>query len=125
MGHFAHLDENDIVTNIIIADIETIQSGRFGDAKFCVETDKHTTYGVHYGENGIADGGKPLRGNYAVIGGKYDRTHDVFYPVKPFPSWIINAPDWQWKAPVPKPPRSDVYINKWNESTRTWDKIKR
>ena len=125
MAYFAHLDENGIVLNIVIADKESIESGQHGDPKFWVETDRQTHGNIHYGEDGLPDGGEPLRGNYAVIGGRYDRINDVFYPIQPYPSWYIGPPDWQWKAPIPKPPRSETTVNVWNESTHTWDQVPR
>ena len=125
MLHFAQLDENDNVVNIIVADTETIESGQFGDKNLFVETDKHTQFGVHYDENNNPDGGIPMRGNYATIGGKYDRAHDVFYTKQPFPSWTIKAPEWRWTPPIPKPPRSETTVNVWNESTLSWDQVPR
>ena len=125
MGYFAKLDENDIVVSVNIFDKEDIESGRLGDPTFWVETDINTRGGVHYDENNNPDGGIALRGNTATIGQKYDRINDVFYPHKPFPSWTISGPDWVWKPPVPKPPRSDVYVNVWNEDTQSWDKVSR
>jgi len=125
MAHFAQINEHDIVINVIVVEKEDIDSGRLGDPKFWIETDKHTRYNVHYGENDTPDGGEPLRGNYASVGGKYDRINDVFYPIQPFPSWTISAPDWSWKPPVAKPPRSETHANVWNESTLSWDQIPR
>lgn len=125
MSYFAQIDENDNVVNVIIVEKEDIESGRFGDPKSWIETDIHTRFNVHYGENNEPDGGTPFRGNYATIGGKYDRVHDVFYGIQPFPSWKINESDWDWKPPTPKPPRSDVYANVWNEETLSWDQVPR
>jgi hypothetical protein len=125
MGYFAHLDENDVVTNIIIVEKEDIESGLFGNSEFWIETDIHTRYNIHYGENNEPDDGTPLRGNYAVIGGKYDRVNDVFYPIQPYTSWTISAPDWKWIPPTPKPPRSETHANIWNEETLSWEQVPR
>jgi hypothetical protein len=125
MTHFAQLDKNDNVITIIVCDKEAIESGLHGDPKQWVETDPGTIGGVHYGEDGNPDGGTPLRGNYAYIGGVYDRNADVFYTRQPFPSWVISAPDWTWTPPVPKPPRSDATVNVWNESKLCWEQVPR
>ena len=125
MSHFAQLDENDIVTNIIIAEQEVIDSGIFGDAKFWIKTDFYTRANTHFGENNEPDGGTPFRGNYASIGQKYDRVNDVFYPTKIFPSWVMNESNWTWQAPVPKPTPTDTIRYTWNEETLSWDQIQR
>jgi len=125
MSYFAHLDKDDNVISVVVVDKEDIESGRLGDKKFWVETNNRTFYGVHYDANGQPDGGTPLRANYASIGGKYDRTNDVFYEARPFASWTISAPDWKWTPPIPKPARSEVYANVWNETTRSWDQVPR
>jgi hypothetical protein len=125
MSHYAHLDENDNVINVIVVDKEKIESGQFGDPRFWVETDRHTSYGIHYGEDGKPDGKPPFRGNHATIGGVYDRVNDVFYTGRPFLSWRISGPDWIWKPPVPKPPRTNKIVNVWNESTHSWDQFPR
>lgn len=123
MSYFAQIDENNNVINVIVVEKEDIESGRFGDPKFWVETDFYTARGIHYGENGAPDGGTPFRGNYASIGGKYDKVHDVFYEPQPFPSWSISGPDWCWKPPIPKPPKTETTRNVWNEETLSWDQI--
>jgi hypothetical protein len=125
MSYFAQIDENDNVLTIVVVEKETVESGQLGDPKFWIETDLYTREGVHYGENDQPDGGIPLRGNYAIIGGKYDRVNDVFYESQPYPSWTISAPSWRWVPPVPKPPRSEIYANMWNESTLSWDQVPR
>jgi hypothetical protein len=125
MAYYAHLDDNDIVLNIIVSDKEHIESGEFGDPKYLIETDINTHGNVHYGDDNQPDGGTPLRGNYASIGGKYDRNNDVFYTLQPYASWIIDPTTWQWTAPVPKPPRSETTVNVWNETTHKWDQVPR
>jgi hypothetical protein len=123
MAHFANLDENDTVINVIVVDKECVEAGKFGDPYYWKETDMFTANGLHRDEFGNPDGGIPLRGNYASIGGKYDRENDVFYDAQPYPSWTISGPEWRWMPPVPKPPRSDTMVNVWNESTLSWDQV--
>jgi hypothetical protein len=125
MSYFAQIDDNDYVVTIVVVEKETVESGQLGDPKYWIETDRYTRAGVHYGEDDQPDGGTPLRGNYAVIGAKYDRKNDVFYPPRPFASWTISAPDWTWKPPVPKPPRSELTVNVWNETKLCWEQVPR
>jgi len=127
MSHFAQIDNNDIVINVIVAEQEFIDSGIVGSADQWIQTSYNTRANIHYDPVTNQPSGKPaLRGNYAGIGYTYDRTNDVFYPPSPYASWTIGADtNWQWTAPIPVPsdagtgtPAKD-YI--WNETTCSWD----
>jgi hypothetical protein len=124
MSHFAKI-ENGIVTEVHVAEWETLQLGHWGDPSLFVQTSYNTRGGVHSG------GGTPLRGNYAGIGYIYDKENDVFYPPRPIDnkgvvcdSWTIGAPDWMWKNPIPKPDDADTGTPKklyaWDETTKSW-----
>ena len=118
MSHFAKV-ENGLVTQVIVAEQDVIDSGIFGHG--WVQTSYNTRGGVHYGQDGQPDGGVALRGNYAGIGYTYDQTNDVFYAPQPYPSWIISAPTWQWQAPVPYPNDGKIYT--WDEATQSWVEV--
>lgn len=121
MPHFAQVDDNDIVVDVINADKSFIDSGAVGDPTRWIQTSYNTRGGVHYGPDGKPDGGIALRANYAVIGGIYDREHDVFYEQKPvnYPSFILSgAPAWQWTFPIPRPTDGQLYT--WDEATVSW-----
>lgn len=129
MSHFAQIDDNDIVINVIVAEQAFINSEILGSANSWIQTSYNTRANIHYDTvTNQPDGGIALRGNYAGIGFKYDRINDVFYPPQPYPSWTISADtNWVWTAPIPMP--SDVgtdtlsktYI--WNETAGSWDLI--
>ena len=89
MSHFAKV-ENNLVTQVIVAEQDFISTGALGDPASWIQTSYNTRGGVHYGQDGNPDGGVALRGNYAGIGYTYDRANDVFYPSQPYPSWIIS-----------------------------------
>lgn len=100
MAHFAKINENNEVTQVIVADQDVIDSGLFGDPSTWIQTSYNTRGGVHYGPNGLPDGGVALRGNYAGIGYIYDPVRDIFYAPKPSEdamwdeetlSWIIQS----------------------------------
>jgi hypothetical protein len=78
MSHFAQVDENDVVVQVIVAEQDFIDSGLVGDPASWIQTSYNTRNGIHYGPDGEPDGGIALRGNYASIGYKYDRVNDVF-----------------------------------------------
>ncbi len=118
MAHFAKIDENNIVTQVLVIDQETIDTGHFGDPGSFIQTSYNTRGGVHYGENGQPDNGIPLRKNYAAIGHTYDSVRDAFYAPKPFPSWILNEGSCLWESPTPMPTDGKLYT--WDENTLSW-----
>ena len=114
MSHFAKLDNN-IVTEVIVAEQDFIDSGVVGDSSLWVQTSYNTYGNVH------KLGGTPFRKNYAGIGFTYDQTKDAFIPLKPFTSWTLNETTCRWEAPVAYPDDGKLYL--WNEENQTWDII--
>lgn len=115
MSHFAKV-KNGIVTRVIVAEQDFIDSYRDDEPGRWIQTSYNTRGGIHYGEDGNPDGGEALRGNFAGIGFVYDYEFDVFYPPKPFPSWELNKTIWNWEAPIPKPEGT----HDWDEKNQTW-----
>lgn len=116
MGHYAFLDENNIVTEVIVGKDEgsdgidwEIWYGNFRGQR-CVRTSYNTAGGVHLLN------GTPLRKNYAGIGHFYDEIRDAFIPPKPFDSWILNEETCLWEPPLPKP--EGDYM--WDEGNVQW-----
>jgi len=120
MSHFAKI-QNGVVTEVIVAEQDFINSGLVGPASEWVKTSYNTRGGVHYGEDGQPDGGTALRGNYAGIGYTYDSANDVFYAPQPYPSWTLNNTTWLWESPVPYPTDGKIY--QWNEEQRNWVEV--
>lgn len=115
MAHFAELDENNIVVNVIVVGDEyanTFAETRATFGEKYVQTSFNTLAGVH------KLGGTPLRKNYAMIGGTYDETRDAFIPLKGFESWVLNEETCMWEAPIPYPTDGLFYM--WDESTTSW-----
>ena len=126
MAHFAQLDENNVVTQVIVvgnsdtADVNGVESENIGVA-FCqsllgAETNwKQTSY------NGN------MRGNYAGIGMKYMSgvatlgvgSTDVFVPQQPHASWTISTTEARWEAPLTEPTLTDE--QRAAGSYYTWD----
>jgi len=115
MAHYAFLDKNNIVTEVITGIDETeliegltpeIWYGNFRNQK-CVRTS--------YNAN--------IRKNYASIGGYYDDNFDAFIGVRPYPSWKLNYTTFQWDAPVAKPEEIEGFIWKWSEYNLEWIKV--
>ena len=116
MAHYAFLDENYIVTEVIVGKDESNFDWEryYGDIRgqLCKRTSYNTIGGVH------KNGGTPLRKNYAGLGFTYDPTRDAFIPPKPYPSWFLNEETCRWEAPVPYP--NDGQLYSWDESTKSW-----
>jgi len=121
MAHYAFIDENNIVTQVIvgrneneivdgISDWETYYGDLLG--LVCKQTSYNTIGGVHL------NGGTPLRKNYAGIGMIYDKERDAFYHQQPFSSWILNEDSCHWEPPIAYPTDGEFY--EWNETNIAW-----
>jgi hypothetical protein len=114
MAHYAFLDENNIVTEVITGKNEG-EDGKSGE-------DWEAHYGAFRGQvcKKTSYNGN-IRKNYAGIGFRYDADLDAFIPPQPFASWILNTNLAQWEAPVPMPDDGELYM--WDEKTLSWAKI--
>ena len=121
MSHFAKVVDG-IVTNVIVAEQEFIDTYDDGIPGEWIQTSYNTSGGKHYAPNSHdEDGGVALRKNYAGIGYTYDKTRDAFIPAKPYPSWTLVEDTCQWTAPVTYPDDGKFY--EWNEATTSWVEI--
>lgn len=108
MAHYAFLDENNIVVEVIVGidEIELIE-GKDPEtwyADFRGQTCKRTSY------NGN------IRKQFAGIGFTYDPEADVFISPQPFPSWNLDE-NYDWQAPKPKPEKG-FWL--WDEEVGDW-----
>lgn len=115
MAHFAQIDSNNLVLQVIVAEQDFINSGAVGDPANWIQT-SYNTYG---GQHRL--GGTPLRKNYAGIGYSYDSQRDAFIPPKPYASWILDEATCLWSAPTPMPTDNQTY--RWNEDTVSWQVV--
>lgn len=118
MAHFAQLDDNNVVTNVIvIANSDTSdENGNEVEsigAAFCQNLLGGRWLQTSY--NG------KIRKRYAVIGGTYDPTLDAFIYPKQYPSWVLNPQTANWEAPIPKPNDGKTYS--WDEDTLSWVEV--
>ena len=120
MAHYAFLDENNIVTEVIVGKDEG-EDGIdwevwYGDfrGQVCKRTSYNTRGNVH------SNGGTPYRGNYAGIGYAYRSDIDAFVPPKPYASWTLDA-NAQWQPPVAMPTDGGMYS--WDEANQTWVEV--
>ena len=114
MSHFAKVN-NGIVEQVIVAEPEFFESFVDTSPGDWIQTSYNTLGGVH------ANGGTPLRKNFAAVGYTYDSARDAFIPPKPFASWILNEDTCRWDAPVAMPNDGKPYS--WDEATQAWIEI--
>jgi hypothetical protein len=130
MAHYAFLDDNNIVTEVIVGvdenqlidglDPETWYGNFRGQN--CVRTSYNTLAGQHL------TGGVPFRGTFAGIGFSYDPIRDIFIPPKPpsNPSFIFDEKNAIWTYPTPKPsPLPEGRYWEWDEETVSWKDVPR
>lgn len=117
MAHFAQLDENSLVLQVIVVANAAIDNLPFPESEpvgvaFCQTlfgTDtvwRQTSYNASF------------RKHYAGVGFTYDPVLDAFISPKPFPSWLLNTTTCEWEAPVPYPNDGKSYY--WDEATLSW-----
>jgi hypothetical protein len=126
MAHFAEIDENNIVTNIVKISDENEHRGAEFLSVDCnlggrwIQTSINTIGGIHI------SGGTPLRMNYATIGGTYDEERDAFIPPAPIvtpENFILNEETLIWEPIIPKPTeipeRFNPAITRWSYNILT------
>ena len=99
MAHFAKIDENNVVTQVIVVanedttDTNGVEVEEIGVA-FCkkllgAETNwKQTSYNNNF------------RVRYAGIGYSYNAALNAFIPPSPFPSWVLVEETADWVSPL-------------------------
>jgi len=131
MAHYALLNENNIVIEVLTGvdeniskiDIDGTEIGGSTEAwetyygnmfnSVCKRTSRNTNGGVHL------EGGTPFRYNYAGIGYTWDGIG--FAAPQPYSSWSLNQETYLWEAPAPMPTDSKVY--RWDEDTTSWVEV--
>ncbi len=114
MAHFAKVVDG-IVTQVIVAEPEFFDTFVDSSPGQWLQTSYNTHGGVH------ANGGTPLRKNYAGIGYTYDAGRDAFIPPKPFSKWVLNEQTCLWDAPTQMPNDGLKYM--WNDAEGNWEQV--
>jgi len=137
MAHFAKLGSNSKVIGVLTLDnkdmlnADGVEDESVGQqylerhnnwpAPMWIQTSYNTSRGTH------RDGGTAFRGNYAGIGYTWDEDNNIFYPKKPYTSWVLNTTTASWHSPIGDAPdltdeekAADSYYD-WNEDAKSWD----
>lgn len=127
MAHYAFLDENNVVTEVIVGKDESNfdweQKYAMIRGQVCKRTSYNTYGGVYYDpetRQPAQDQSKALRKNYAGIGYTYDWELDAFIPPKPYDNWSLNTTSCLWEAPIPEPTDGPY---RWNPETNSWKQL--
>ena len=133
MAHFAKLNSDNIVIDVLKVENEVILDGEGVEQEqlgidFLTNLTGHTnwkqtSYNTSLGNH--LEGGTPFRKNYAMIGMTYDQERNAFYEPQPYPSWSLNETTCFWEAPIPRPSNdSHETPYTWNEDAYQADNTK-
>jgi hypothetical protein len=106
MAHFAEIDENNIVSRVLVTNNDFPNEGY----NWLIENLGGTWIKTSYNAN--------IRKNFAGIGYTYDEGRDAFIPPKPYESWLLNEDTCQWEAPTAYPTDGKLYT--WDEDSQEW-----
>lgn len=108
MAHYAFLDENNIVTEVIVGIDET---------ELIEGKDPETWYGEFRGQKCVRTSyNNNIRKQYAGVGFTYNPDADVFILPQPYPSWVLDN-NYDWKAPKARP---EGLFWRWDEEAQEW-----
>ena len=125
MAHYAFLDDNNVVTEVIAGRNENESAAGITDweayyGSMRGQVCKRASYNTHQGEHVL--GGTPFRKNFPAVGYRYDADRDAFIPPGPeFPSWVLDETSCVWVAPVAEPESDGVY--NWDEASQSWQEV--
>jgi hypothetical protein len=145
MAHFAKIGMNGKVIGVLtMGDKDMLNADGVEDEKVGQQyLERHnnwpapmwiqTSYNTRANTHNSGDNSKALRGNYAGIGYEWDEDNQIFWPKKPYASWVKNTTDAQWSSPIGDAPaltaeqisQNEAYTHlwgyRWNEGGQTWD----
>ena len=127
MAHFARLDENNIVTQVIVVDNKDVtdpftgQEDEILGIAFCKKLLGGNWVQTSYNST--------IRKRYAGVGYSYNRALDAFVAPKPYESWVLNTETIDWESPVgPAPELTEVEVEsgsryEWDEENGVWNLV--
>ena len=145
MAHFAKLGANGKVIQVLTLDnkdmlnADGVEDETVGQqylelhnnwpAQMWIQTSYNTSQNTH----NSGDNSKAFRGNYAGIGYTWDEDDQIFWPKKPYASWVKNISTAKWQSPIGDAPAltaeqtsqneagTHMWGYNWNESGQSWD----
>jgi hypothetical protein len=145
MAHFAKISEENVVLQVLTLvdkdcqNAEGVETESVGQAYLETHNNWPANLWIQTSYNTQANqhlsGGTPFRGNYAGIGYTWDSENNMFWPPKPYASWVKNTTTASWDSPVGAAPTvsSEQYSQniagtnfwsvQWNEETTSWETV--
>ena len=145
MAHFAKLGANGKVIQVLTLDNKDMLNadGIEDEAVGQQYLERHnnwpaqmwiqTSYNTSGNKHNSGDDSKAFRGNYAGIGYSWDEDTNIFWPKKPYASWVKNTEDARWQSPIGDAPalteeqqeqneaNTHDWRYSWNEDNQSWD----
>ena len=119
MAHFAKLDSNNIVTQVVVVNNNVLlKADGVTESEYKGKTFLNSLFGSSTWVQTSYNGN--FRKQFAGVGFTYDSTNDVFVAPQPFDSWTLDS-NHDWQPPTPRP--SDDNFYQWNEDDQAWDLI--
>lgn len=109
MAHFAELDENNVVTRVVVTDNDAPNEGY----DWLVENLGGSWVKTSYTSR--------IRKHFAAVGYTYNEALDAFVPPKPFESWTLDEETCLWQPPVAMPNNDKIY--NWDEDSLSWVEV--
>ena len=147
MGHFAKINSNNEVISVLtLNNSDMINASGVEDESIGQQyLEKHnnwpaqmwiqTSYNTSRGKHSSGDNTKAFRGNYAGIGYTWDEDNQIFWPKKPYASWVKHIPTASWKSPIGDAPalneeqiaqneaNTHEWAYRWDETNQSWNLI--
>ena len=121
MAHYAQLDENNVVTQVIVVDNKDCSDANGVEKEYIGAAFCEKLFGGNWKQTSYNGN---IRKNYAGIGFTYNADIDAFVPPKPYPSWVLDNETAQWNAPVAMPEDAGTgeppKRYSWDEATTSW-----
>jgi hypothetical protein len=141
MAHFAKISDTSqvlsvhVVNNSDILNADGVEDESVGQqylqkhSNWPAEKWIQTSYNTRYNTHTSGDNSKAFRGNFAGIGSEWDSSNNIFWPPKPYASWVKDTSNAQWHSPIGDAPDDLTDEEKaartyyvWNEDAKSWDK---
>ena len=121
MAHYAQLDENNVVTQVIVVDNKDCSDANGVEKEYIGAAFCEKLFGGNWKQTSYNGN---IRKNYAGIGFTYNADIDAFVPPKPYASWVLDNETAQWNAPVAMPEDAGTgeppKRYSWDEATTSW-----
>jgi hypothetical protein len=117
MAHFARVNENWIVEEVIVVSNDVIKDDAGIECDWLGEQFCQSLYGAYTKWIQTSYTGRIYK-NYASVGYTFDPYRNAFIPPKPYESWLLNEDTCRWDPPVPYPTDGKTYV--WDEEAIEW-----